>query len=120
VIAGLLPPGAHYVKAFGTVGAEKLAGAANRSPDRAVLFYATDDDVAASTAERLISVAGFAPVKAGGLDQVIRIEMFGDLHDFGGLNGKLLTVDRRGNCWRALRANLPVTPYGSGRLRQQS
>ena len=92
VIAGLLPPGAHYVKAFGTVGAEKLAEAANRSPDRAVLFYATDDDVAASTAERLISAAGFAPVKAGGLDQAIRIEMLGDLHDFGGLNGKLLTV----------------------------
>jgi 8-hydroxy-5-deazaflavin:NADPH oxidoreductase len=92
VIAGLLPSGAHFVKAFGTVGAEKLAGAANRSPDRAVLFYATDDDMAASTAERLISAAGFAPVKAGGLDQAIRIEMFGDLHDFGGLNGKLLTV----------------------------
>jgi 8-hydroxy-5-deazaflavin:NADPH oxidoreductase len=92
VIAGLLPSGAPFVKAFGTVGAEKLAGAANRSPDRAVLFYATDDDMAASTAERLISAAGFAPVKAGGLDQAIRIEMFGDLHDFGGLNGKLLTV----------------------------
>ena len=92
VIAGLLPPGAHYVKAFGTVAAEKLASSANRSPDRAVLFYATDDDVAASTAERLISAAGFAPVRAGGLDQAIQIEMFGDLHDFGGLNGRLLTV----------------------------
>ena len=92
VIAGLLPSGAHFVKAFGTVGADKLAGAANRFPERAVLFYATDDDVAGSTAERLISAAGFAPVKAGGLDQAIRIEMFGDLHDFGGLNGRLLTV----------------------------
>jgi len=92
VIAGLLPPGAHYVKAFGTVAAEKLASSANRSRDRAVLFYATDDDVAASTAERLISAAGFAAVRAGGLDQAIQIEMFGDLHDFGGLNGKLLTV----------------------------
>jgi 8-hydroxy-5-deazaflavin:NADPH oxidoreductase len=92
VIAGLLPSGAHFVKAFGTVSAEHLADAANRSPERAVLFYATDDDVAASTAERLISVAGFAPVRAGGLDQAIRIEMFGDLHDFGGLNGRLLTV----------------------------
>jgi 8-hydroxy-5-deazaflavin:NADPH oxidoreductase len=96
VIAGLLPSGAHFVKAFGTVGAEKLANAANRSPERAVLFYATDDDVAASTAERLIAAAGFAPVKAGGLDQAIRIEMFGDLHDFGGLNGKLLTVAEAG------------------------
>jgi 8-hydroxy-5-deazaflavin:NADPH oxidoreductase len=92
VVAALLPSGAHFVKAFGTVGADKLADAADRSPDRAVLFYATDDDVAASTAEHLITMAGFAPVKAGGLDQAIRIEMFGDLHDFGGLNGKLLTV----------------------------
>jgi 8-hydroxy-5-deazaflavin:NADPH oxidoreductase len=92
VIAGLLPSGAHFVKAFGTVSAEHLADAANRSPDRAVLFYATDDDAAASTAEHLISAAGFAPVKAGGLDQAIRIEMLGDLHDYGGLNGNLLTV----------------------------
>ena len=92
VIAGLLPSTAHFVKAFGTIAAEKLADAANRSPERAVLFYATDDDLAASTAERLISAAGFDPVKAGGLDQAIRIEMFGDLHDFGGLNGKLVTV----------------------------
>jgi 8-hydroxy-5-deazaflavin:NADPH oxidoreductase len=92
VIGALLPSGAHFVKAFGTVSAEHLADAANRSPDRAVLFYVTDDDVAAATAERLISVAGFAPVKAGGLEQAIRIEMFGDLHDFGGLHGKLLTV----------------------------
>jgi 8-hydroxy-5-deazaflavin:NADPH oxidoreductase len=93
VIAGLLPSGAHFVKAFGTVSAEHLADAANRSPERAVLFYATDDDMAAPTAERLISAAGFAPVKAGGLDQAIRIEVFGDLHDMGGLNGKLLTVE---------------------------
>ena len=42
VVAGLLPSGAHFVKTFGTVSAEHLASAANRSPDRAVLFYATD------------------------------------------------------------------------------
>jgi len=92
VIAGMLPAAAHFVKAFGTVSAEHLASAANRSPDRAVLFYATDDGEASLRAQRLISVAGFAPVKAGGLDQAIRIEAFGDLHDLGGLNGKLLTT----------------------------
>jgi 8-hydroxy-5-deazaflavin:NADPH oxidoreductase len=92
VIAGLLPASAHFVKAFGTVSAEHLAEAANRTPDRAVLFYATDDDAAASTAQRLIAAAGFDPVKAGGLNHAIRIEVFGDLHDLGGLNGKLLTV----------------------------
>jgi 8-hydroxy-5-deazaflavin:NADPH oxidoreductase len=93
IIASLLPPGAHFVKAFGTVGAASLAEGANRSPERAVLFYATDDDIAASTVERLISAAGFDPVKAGGVDQTIKIEMFGELHDFGGLNGRLITVE---------------------------
>src|SRR5207302_3746202 len=64
VVAALLPPGAHYVKAFGTLGADTLAGAANREPRRAALFYATNDDVAATTIERLIRAAGFDPVKA--------------------------------------------------------
>jgi 8-hydroxy-5-deazaflavin:NADPH oxidoreductase len=104
VIAGLLPPGAHFVKAFGTLAAEKLADAANRTPERAVLFYATDDDIAGREAERLIAAAGFDPVSAGGLDQAIRIEMFGDLHDFGGLNGRLIS---RGEA-RSLLAGSPV------------
>ena len=72
---------------------DSLATGANRSPERAVLFYATDDDRAASVVERLISAAGFDPVKVGGVDQAIRIEMFGDLHDFGGLNGRMVTVE---------------------------
>jgi len=92
VIDGLLPPGVRFVKAFGTIGADALADAANRTPERAVLFYATDDDLAAATAQRLISAAGFDPVRAGGLDQAIRIEMYGDLHQVGGLDGKLITA----------------------------
>jgi hypothetical protein len=40
------------VKAFGTLGADRLATAANDEP-RTVLFYATDDDVAETTAKRL-------------------------------------------------------------------
>jgi 8-hydroxy-5-deazaflavin:NADPH oxidoreductase len=36
-----------------------------REPRRAVLFYATDDDTAATTIERLIRAAGFDPLKAG-------------------------------------------------------
>ena len=60
---------------------------------RSTLFYATDDDTAASTVERLISAAGFDPVKAGGVREAIRIEMFGDLHQFGGLNGRLVTAE---------------------------
>ena len=92
VIASLLPPATLLVKAFGTIGADSLAGSANRTPDRVALFYAADESRAESVAERLISIAGFEPVKAGGLDQAIRIEMFGDLHQFGGLDGKLLTA----------------------------
>jgi 8-hydroxy-5-deazaflavin:NADPH oxidoreductase len=93
VIAGMLPPAAHYVKAFGTLTAQSLASGANRTPRRVVLFYATDDEQAAAAVERLISVAGFAPVKAGGVNDAVRIEMYGDLHEFGGLNGRLLDAD---------------------------
>src|SRR5881396_3485304 len=89
VVAGLLPAEAHFVKALGTLGAESLALEANRTP-RAVLFYATDDDQAAAAIQRLISAAGFDPVKAGGVDAALRIETSGDLHQFGGLNGKVL------------------------------
>jgi predicted dinucleotide-binding enzyme len=93
LVAALLPAGAHYVKAFGTLGAEALASAANREPRRAVLFYATDDDAAATTIEQLIRAAGFDPLKAGGLADAGRIEMpGGDLHQ-ASLNGALLDLD---------------------------
>jgi predicted dinucleotide-binding enzyme len=93
VVAALLPAGAHYVKTFGTLGAEGLASGANREPQRAVLFYATDDDAAATTIERLIRAAGFEPLKAGGLADAGRLEMpGGDLHQ-AGLNGALLDLD---------------------------
>ena len=93
VIAALLPEGVHFVKAFGTLSAGSLQNGSNREPARAVLFYATDDDQAQAAIERLISAAGFDPVKAGGVDAAIRIEMYGDLHDFGGLKGRLLDVE---------------------------
>jgi predicted dinucleotide-binding enzyme len=93
VVAGLLPTDAHYVKAFGTLAADALASAANRQPRRAVLFYATDDDAAATSIERLIRTAGFEPLKAGGVADAGRIEMpGGDLHQ-AGLNGALLDLD---------------------------
>jgi 8-hydroxy-5-deazaflavin:NADPH oxidoreductase len=93
VIAGLLPADAHFVKAFGTLSAGSLKAAANRTPRRAVLFYATDDPQAQKVIERLISVSGFDPVRAGGVEAAIRIEMYGDLHQFGGLNGELVDAD---------------------------
>jgi len=92
VIAHMLPNGAKFVKAFGTLSADSLASASRRVPERAVLFYATDDAGAGDAVARLITAAGFDPVKVGGVDQSIRIEAGGDLAQFGGLNGKLLTV----------------------------
>jgi len=92
VIAHMLPNGAKFVKAFGTLSADSLASASRRVPERAVLFYATDDAGAGDAVARLITAAGFDPVKVGGVDQSIRIEVGGDLAQFGGLNGKLLTV----------------------------
>ncbi|UKA63088.1 NADPH-dependent F420 reductase [Arthrobacter sp. FW306-04-A] len=94
ILANLLPAGAHFVKAFGSLGADALGSAANRPSGRAVLFYATDDDTAAGTAERLISASGFDPVKVGGIESAGRIELMrGDLHQNGGLGGRLLNVD---------------------------
>jgi len=93
IVAALLPASAHYVKAFGTLSAESLASSASREP-RAALFYATDDDLAAGTVERLIRAAGFDPLKAGGAAAALRIEMpGGDLHQMG-LNGELLDLDQ--------------------------
>ena len=95
LVAAMLPAGAHYVKAFGTLVADSLASSANRTPRRAVLFYATDDDRAAAATERLITVSGFDPVKAGGMNETVRLEMpGGDLHQGGGLGGKLLDADQ--------------------------
>ncbi len=94
IIASMLPAEAHYVKAFGSLGADSLAQEANREPRLAVLFYATDDDSAAAAVERLITAAGFDPVKAGGVADAGRIEVpGGDLHQYGGLNGKVLDLD---------------------------
>lgn len=91
LISALLPDGAQLVKAFGTLGAESLASGANRTPERAVLFYATDYPKAGDVVAKLITASGFSPVSVGGIDQSIRIEVGGDLHEFGKL-GKLVSV----------------------------
>jgi 8-hydroxy-5-deazaflavin:NADPH oxidoreductase len=93
LVATWMPAGVHFAKAFNTLSAELLASSANRQPKRAVLFYATDDDEAASRVERLINVAGFDPVRVGGVASSGRIEVGGELHPFGGLEGKLLDVE---------------------------
>ena len=88
VVAGLLPASAHFVKAFGSLGAvEQLAVSANRDP-RVVLFYATDDDAAEAAAQRLIRAAGFEPLKVGGVSDALRIEGPG-----GDLQGRIFDLD---------------------------
>ena len=91
LLAGLLPSGARLVKAFGTLAAPSLAKAASRVPERAVGFYAADDDSAGDAVAALIDAVGFVPVKVGGIDQSIRIEVGGDLHEMGKL-GRLVTA----------------------------
>ena len=81
VVAGWLPSGARLAMAFGTMSADLFQSSAHRSPEPAVLFFATDDDRAGQEAERLIRMAGFEPVKAGGIEQSGRLEVGGDLHD---------------------------------------
>src|SRR5690348_4557519 len=90
ILAGLLPPTARLVKAFGTLSAPTLAAAARREPERAVQFYAADDPAAGDLVAELNRAGGFEPVRVGGLDQSIRLEMFGDLHEYGAL-GRVVT-----------------------------
>ena len=90
ILAGLLPAGARLVKAFGTLSAPTLSAAARQEPERAVQFYAADDDAAGDLVADLIRAGGYEPVRVGGLDQSIRLEVFGDLHELGAL-GRVVT-----------------------------
>ena len=89
ILKGLLPGGAKLVKALGSLGAGSLAGEAFQNPGK-VLFYATDDKSVNNAVEALIKDNGFDPVSIGGIDQSIKIEVFGELHEFGAL-GKAVT-----------------------------
>jgi 8-hydroxy-5-deazaflavin:NADPH oxidoreductase len=81
VVTGWLPAEARLAMAFGSMSADLFTSSSNRSPERAVLFYATDDDRASEQVARLIRTAGFEPMKVGGVDQSGRLEVGGDLHD---------------------------------------
>ena len=47
VVAGWLPAGSRLAMAFGTMSADLFESSSHRSPEAAVLFYATDDEVLA-------------------------------------------------------------------------
>ena len=85
--AGRRPAGQGVRHAIGPHAGPRSRGA---SPSRAVLFYAADDAAAGDLVAALIRASGYEPVRVGGLDQSIRIEMFGDLHEYGAL-GRVVT-----------------------------
>jgi predicted dinucleotide-binding enzyme len=91
ILSSLLPKNAKLAKALGTLGVASLINAAFQKPEAAVLFYATDNTSINSDIEQLICNNGFEPVRVGGIHQSIRLEVFGDLHEFGAL-GKTVTV----------------------------
>ncbi len=90
ILSSFLPKNAKLAKTLGSLGVASLAGAAFQKPEAAVLFYANDDTSINADIEQLIRDNGFEPVRVGGIDQSIRIEVFGDLHEFGAL-GKTVT-----------------------------
>jgi predicted dinucleotide-binding enzyme len=91
LLAALIPGDAELVKAFGTLAAASLASGANRAPDRAVQFYASDYPEAGRAVAKLIKAGGFDPISVGGIKESIRIEVGGDLHEIGKL-GKLVSA----------------------------
>lgn len=92
ILSSLLPKDAKLAKALGSLGVASLSDAAFQKPKAAVLFYATDDTRINTDIDQLIRDSGFEPVRVGGIDQSIRIEVFGDLHEFGAL-GKTVTLN---------------------------
>lgn len=82
IISSSLPLGAKIAKAFGTLGVASLSTAAHQQP-AFVQFYAIDDPLLKEDIESLIRDNGFEPVHVGGLHHSIRIEVFGDLNEFG-------------------------------------
>lgn len=95
-LLSLIPKDASLVKAFGTLGAGSLSGEAFAEPERKVLFYASDSTNSNKQIEELITDSGFKPFHIGGINQSIRIEVFGDLHEFGAL-GKTVTLEEAKN-----------------------
>ncbi|MFT3822575.1 MAG: NAD(P)-binding domain-containing protein [Chitinophagaceae bacterium] len=96
IISALLPPHAKLAKALGTLGAASLQNAAFQKPAQAVLFYATDDIAINPAIEELLHDTGFEPLRVGNIDQSIRIEVFGDLHEFGALGKTVTAAEAKG------------------------
>lgn len=76
------------IEGLETLSAQSPEQGASWRPRRTVLFCTTDDELAQTAIDRLVSAAGFGSVKAGGPVATIRIEMHRDLHDYGSLSGR--------------------------------
>lgn len=96
ILSDFIPKNAKLIKAFGTLGAASLSGDAFSQPEQKVLFYASDSINSNAKVEELITNSGFTPLHIGGLDNAIRLEVFGDLHQFGAL-GKTVTLTEAKN-----------------------
>ena len=94
ILSGLIPENSMLIKAFGTLGVGSLLNEAFNEPEKKVLFYASDNNSNAQI-EELITSSGFEPFRVGGLDQAIRIEVFGDLHEFGALGKTVLLSEAK-------------------------
>lgn len=66
----------------------------NRTPERAVLFYATDDEQAQAVVSGLSVLRASHRSRPAAVDAALRIEMCGDLHEYGGLNGKPVIAEQ--------------------------
>ncbi|MGG7438523.1 NADPH-dependent F420 reductase [Chryseobacterium arthrosphaerae] len=95
IISAKIPEETRLVKAFGTLGAASLQTAAFQGLEQAVLFYASNDSSVDKDVEQLIADSGFDPLKVGGIDQSVRIEVFGDLHEFGKLGKPVVLKEAR-------------------------
>lgn len=95
ILSDLIPKNAKLIKAFGTLGASSLLNSAFNEPDKKVLFYASDSTNSNQQIEELITSSGFVPFNVGGIDQSIKIEVFGDLHEFGALGKPVTFVEAK-------------------------
>ncbi|MGH7922822.1 MAG: NADPH-dependent F420 reductase [Candidatus Dormibacteraceae bacterium] len=111
ILAALVPSDARFVKAFGTQSAQALASNSGRQPP-AVQFYATDDEAAGTTVAGLIRTSGYTPVVIGGIDQSIRIEAFGDLHETT-LGAAVTEDEAKRLIWKQPRQTEPATQAGT-------
>lgn len=99
IISSLLPKGAILAKAFGTLNAGSLENSAFKTPEATVLFYANNDTGINEKIEELIKDSGFEPVRVGTLDKSIRIEVFGELHQYGALGRPVTKSELVSNGW---------------------